>query len=124
MKLIPHTFRIFVRDLEEAKAFYRDKLDWGLSGDSSQYGYLVFEPGNITVVVERTDEKESEDEGGLLSRFTGLSLGVENLHTVHNELKDRGVVFTGGPEEQSWGGLLAWIKDPDGNILTLIETKA
>lgn len=121
MKLIPSTFRIFVQALDEAKGFYAEKLQWDLAVDASNHGYLVFEPGNLTVIVERTDRKESDEEGGLLGRFTGLSLAVEDMETTVSELKRRGVEITAGPEQQAWGGVLAWFKDPEGNILTLVE---
>jgi hypothetical protein len=31
----------------------------------------------------------------------------------------RGVDFVGPPEKQPWGGVLAHLRDPDGDILTL-----
>lgn len=121
MKLIPSTFRIFVQELAEAKIFYEEKLQWNLAVDASRHGYLVFEPGNISVIVERTGRKESDEEGGLLGRFTGLSLAVEDMESTVTELKQRGVEITAGPEKQPWGGVLAWFKDSEGNILTLVE---
>jgi len=124
MKLTPNAFRIFVQDLERAKAFYEEKLKWNLSADGSVNGFLVFEPGNITIVVERTERRESDEEGGLLGRFTGLTLAAEDIYAAVTELKKEGVEFTGGPERQSWGGVLAWFQDVEGNILTLIEQKA
>ncbi len=124
MKLIPSTFRIFVQALDEAKVFYAEKLQWDLAEDASNYGYLVFEPGNLTVIVERTNRKESDEEGGLLGRFTGLSLALEDMESTVSELKGRGVKITAGPERQAWGGVLAWFEDPEGNILTLVEQES
>ena len=124
MKLIPSTFRIFVQALDEAKVFYAEKLGWDLAEDASNHGYLIFEPGNISVIVECTDRKESDEEGGLLGRFTALSLAVEDMESTVSELEQRGVEITAGPERQSWGGVLAWFKDPEGNILTLVEQES
>ncbi|MDZ7685307.1 MAG: hypothetical protein U5O39_10170 [Gammaproteobacteria bacterium] len=33
---------------------------------------------------------------------------------------DLGGVYLGAPERQPWGGVLAHLKDPDGNIVTLL----
>ena len=33
---------------------------------------------------------------------------------------ERGVQFIEPPEKQPWGGVLAHLRDPDGNILTLL----
>jgi len=35
------------------------------------------------------------------------------------ELKEKGIVFDSGPEDQSWLWREAWLRDPDGNRLCL-----
>ena len=121
MKLTPYSFRIFVEHLDQAKLFYEETLGWKLSVDGSSYGYLVFEPGHIKIIVEQTSKAQSDEEGGLLGRFTALSLEVEDLEAAYAELTTRGVEFTGGPETQPWGGVLAWFRDGEGNVLTLVQ---
>jgi uncharacterized glyoxalase superfamily protein PhnB len=57
-------------------------------------------PGEGQLALERVDP--SDEEGRALV------------------LAERGVEFVGPPEKQSWGGVLAHLRDPDGNILTLL----
>jgi uncharacterized glyoxalase superfamily protein PhnB len=37
------------------------------------------------------------------------------------ELSALGVAFTGLPEQQDWGGILATLRDPAGNELQLVQ---
>ena len=48
----------------------------------------------------------------MVGRFVGVS--------AYETLAARGVDFVGPPEKQPWGGVLAHLRDPDGNILTLL----
>ncbi|MBP7864147.1 hypothetical protein KA183_20850 [bacterium] len=38
-------------------------------------------------------------------------------------MQARGVDFTQEPSTQAWGGTIATFQDPDGNILTLMESR-
>ena len=79
--------------------------------DGSKHGYLVFEPGAITVIVERTERNESEEEGGLLGRFTALTLAVEDIETAVNQ-------WSSG-EEKGIKGQDDEIKEIEGSNLIL-----
>jgi predicted enzyme related to lactoylglutathione lyase len=52
--------------------------------------------------------------------FLGVSLQVADIFATHKFLAARGVEFVAPPEKQPWGGVLAHLRDPDGNILTLV----
>jgi len=39
---------------------------------------------------------------------------------TYRALVARGVEFVGPQEPQAWGGVLAHLRDPDGNVLTLL----
>lgn len=116
--------RVFVRDLEAAQAFYRDTLGLKLHARSSALGYCVFESGGAQLVVESVPEEAPADEQCLVGRFTGLSFTVENISAACDRLMSRNVVFSGAPEVQSWGGVLATFKDPAGNELQLVQMNA
>jgi catechol 2,3-dioxygenase-like lactoylglutathione lyase family enzyme len=113
--------RIWVNDLAAAKTFYQDQLQLRLINDASAHGACVFDIGGASLVVEAADEQTSAEEGGLLRRFTGISFAVKNIHAEVDELRLRGVTFTHEPEQQYWGGWLAWFKDPSGNVLELVQ---
>ncbi len=118
------TARIFVRDLEAAQAFYRDTLGLRLHAGSSALGYCVFESGGAQLVVESVPVEAPADEQCLVGRFTGLSFTVENVAAAYERLTSRNVSFSGAPETQSWGGVLATFKDPAGNELQLVQMNA
>jgi lactoylglutathione lyase len=113
--------RIWVNDLAVAKAFYQDKLQLVLVNDASAYGACIFNIGAANLVVEVADEQTSAEEGGLLRRFTGISFNVKDIHAEVARLRACGVAFDHEPEQQAWGGWLAWFKDPSGNVLELVQ---
>lgn len=116
--------RIFVRDLEGAQEFYRDALGLKLRSASLTSGYCVFESGEADVVVESVPDEAPPDDQALVGRFTGVSFAVSSISATYEQLLARNVVFTGAPEAQSWGGILATFKDPAGNELQLVQRNA
>ena len=48
-------------------------------------------------------------------------LGVDDIHAEYDRLAGLGVEFIRLPEQEHWGGWVATIKDPDGNILQLLQ---
>jgi len=98
------TARIFVRDLEAARAFYRDALGLKLRGGDPKLGYCVFDSGGTQLVVESVPDDAPADEKILVGRFTGLSFAVDDIAAIYERLRSRQVRFTGAPEPQAWGG--------------------
>ena len=60
-------------------------------------------------------------EVALAGRFVGVSLVVRDVKKAWKELTAQGVLFDGPPQTQSWGGLICQLKDPAGNVLTLLQ---
>jgi predicted enzyme related to lactoylglutathione lyase len=119
-----NTARVFVRDIESAKHFYSEMLGLPIKADGSEYGYCVFKAGNSELVVEIVAEDAPEEDKILVGRFTGLSFTVQDVEAKHRELAARGVPFTGLPEKQFWGGILATLQDPSGNELQIVQQPA
>jgi catechol 2,3-dioxygenase-like lactoylglutathione lyase family enzyme len=113
--------RVFVRNLAEAEHFYRSVLHLPLQAGGVEHGYCVFAPGSTQLVVEPVAAEAPEEEQVLVGRFTGLSFSVVSAAAAYAELRALGVVFTGEPEAQPWGGILATFKDPAGNELQLVQ---
>jgi DNA-binding transcriptional MerR regulator len=109
--------RVFGRNLDAARAFYRDVL--GLTELSSTPSWAVYQVGPVQLIAE-TDQPE-EGEAPAAGRFTGFSFAVDDAAEVCEVLAGRGVEIVGPPEVQPWGGTLAHIADPDGNVLTLVQ---
>lgn len=116
-----NTARVFVSDIAAAKLFYLNKLGLPLKADGSKHGYCVFKAGSTELVVEAVAEDAPEEDRLLVGRFTGLSFTVQDAAKKHRQLVALGVPFTGAPEKQFWGGILATLQDPSGNELQIVQ---
>ena len=116
-----NAFRVFVRDLAAAESFYSRSLGLPKMAGGGSLGYCVFDAGNARLIVESVPDDAPEEEQALIGRFTGLSFAVSDVEAKHKELAARGVQFTGLPERQSWGGMLATFRDPAGNELQIAQ---
>jgi lactoylglutathione lyase len=114
--------RVFVTDWRRAIRFYTDTLDMAVAHRNDDIGWAQMATGEGQLSLERVDV--SDDEGrALIGRFVGVSLEVADIFATHKFLAARGVEFVSPPEKQPWGGVLAHLRDPDGNILTLVANK-
>lgn len=112
-----YAVRVFVRDFDAALDFYTRVLGMTPGFSSPEAGWAEFEAGGARLALERVSDEEG---AALVGRFVGVSLVVDDIDAVHDALAARGVVFDGPPERQPWGGTLAHLRDPEGNILTLL----
>ena len=119
-----NTARVFVRDILKAREFYEQKLGLRVTAENLSRGYCVFNAGNCELVVESVSPTAPQEDQALVGRFTGLSFSVASVHVAHQDLLAKGVVFTGPPELQFWGGTLATISDPEGNELQIVQRGA
>ena len=113
---------IAVKDLDRARAFYEETL--GLT----TVGTLGEEVVSMKSGGTRIDVYRSEYAG--TNKATALTFNVDDIVGEVRELKDKGVTFEhydldgltrDGDIHQAEGLKTAWFKDPDGNILSLIE---
>ncbi|TGV11867.1 VOC family protein [Mesorhizobium sp. M8A.F.Ca.ET.173.01.1.1] len=117
------TANLAVRDLAKAKAFYEGTL--GLKQVHDEGGELiVYKSGDTTINVYR-------------SKFAGTNKATavtwmvgDKIADVVNALRSKGVTFehyempglTMEGDLHVGGGMkVAWFKDPDGNILNLVD---
>lgn len=112
-----YSIAIFVNDIDRALAFYGDTLGFPLEKSGSFGGEFFAEGTHLSV-----HPANHPDSKALVGRHTGLTIRVEGLLHYCGELHDRGVQFVAEPTQQAWG-IMAMIKDPDGNILALWEDK-
>ena len=114
---------IAVKDLDRARKFYEDTLglktkdEWGGEG-------MTMESGDTLINVYR-----SEFAG--TNKATALTFQVDDAEKEVGELKQKGIFFErydllgleakGDLYVGEKGFKTAWFKDPDGNILSLVE---
>ena len=111
--------RVWVSDWARAIEFYEKTLEMTFAFRSDEMGWAQLDTGECNLALERADPADPE-AAELLGRFVGVSLQVPDIQKTYERLRERGVEFVGPPEEQPWGGVLAHLKDPDGNTLTLL----
>ena len=64
------------------------------------------------------------DQTDLVGRHTGVGFAVGDLEAEHARLAGLGVAFSQPPTRQPWGGYMALMTDPDGNVYYLDEVAA
>jgi predicted enzyme related to lactoylglutathione lyase len=111
--------RVFVTDWDRAIRFYSETLGMPVAFRSDEIGWAQMATGEGQLALERVDPSDQEGQA-LIRRFVGVSLQVSDILMTYQTLAERGVEFLAPPEKQSWGGMLAHLRDPDGNILTLL----
>lgn len=113
-----------VKDINEAKKFYGELL--GLKVSINEMGILNLHilDGIPVIVYPKKDHTPAS--------FTILNFPTVNIEETVDEMINKGIVFeqyTGAIKTDSkgishnGGPLIAWFKDPSGNILAVIETK-
>ena len=110
---------LFVEDLEAARRFYQEvfRLPVLYEDDNS----TVFRFGDTLVNLLRASEAPSlvapatvaPPEAGIRFQFT---LGVEDVDSMSDELRSRGVELLNGPMDRPWGVRTASFRDPGGHI--------
>jgi catechol 2,3-dioxygenase-like lactoylglutathione lyase family enzyme len=115
---------IAVKDIDRAKQFYSGKL--GLKPVQEMGGdFFMLKSGDTTLNVYR-----SEFAG--TNKATALTFDVDDIDAEVRELKDKGITFehydvqglkADGDIYSGEGMKTAWFKDPDGNILSLVEER-
>jgi lactoylglutathione lyase len=110
---------VCVTDWERAIRFYSETLGMTIAYKSDEMGWAQMAPGEGQVALERVDPSDREART-LVGRFVGVSLQVPDIFATYKVLAERGVEFVAPPEKQPWGGVLAHLRDPEGNVLTLL----
>ena len=113
---------IAVKDIDRAKQFYEDKL--GMKPCQEMGGeFVMLKSGDTQLNVYK-----SEFAG--TNKATLLTFDVDDIDSEVSELKQKGITFehydlegltSNGDIYEGEGMKTAWFKDPDGNILSLID---
>lgn len=115
---------IWTSKIAEAETFYRDVL--GLTLRSKSDGALVFDVGGGDLRVAPVPSTSA-------SEHTVLGFAVGDVDRVIAWLRARGVVFQrfdgfrhdeNGAVISPDGARVAWFRDPDGNLLSVVQFPA
>lgn len=98
-----------VEDMDRARAFYRDTL--GLTEQKTTEDWSEFDANGLMIGLNARESAQPTDGGAVITFQPegGIEAEVE-------ELKGKGVEFTGGISDHPWGRI-APFKDSEGNDL-------
>ncbi len=107
-----------VRDQDRALAFYRDKLGFRVKtdqpfGEKQRWIELKIPEAETGVVLFTPDGQEDR-----IGSFFNGSFACDDVRKTYEELKERGVEFTGEPKEEPWGTFVIF-KDSEENSFVL-----
>ena len=103
-----------VSNLKEAIDFYEKTL--GLDKKYEYSSYAGFQCGGVEVGL-----RPCRKEKGRIEDAPSVEFLVDNVDTIYETLKKKGVRFVKEPHEEPWGGREASFLDPDGNLLEIVQ---
>jgi catechol 2,3-dioxygenase-like lactoylglutathione lyase family enzyme len=107
--------------LSEAERFYGEVLALPLKGRS--HGGLIYDVGGSDLLVAPVPSTQP-------SAHTLIGFAVPDLGQVTTELDKQGVRWEripGLPHDEAgvvvtpWGARVVWLRDPDGNLLSIVQ---
>ena len=107
---------IWTDDLERLRRFYRDILKLPLHSDHDDFVAFRFGDMRLNLGLHDGVKGRTREPYRIM-----VNLGVEDINAEHLRLTGEGVEFIRPPEREGWGGWVATFKDPDGNVLQLLE---
>jgi predicted enzyme related to lactoylglutathione lyase len=112
-------------DISKAREFYEGTLGLDVE-DSMGVLRVKFHLGNELFIYLKPDHQAAA--------FTVLNFKVDDIKDSVKQLKDKGVEFEhydnltnedgiAGTDERAMGPIIAWFKDPAGNILSVLQDR-
>lgn len=109
---------LWTDNLERMVSFYRDTLRLPLHSFHADEGFVAFELGDVRFNVGRHGGVSGPSRDPLRVM---PHLGVRDIQGEYARLSAAGVEFIREPEREHWGGWVATLKDPDGNVLQFLQ---
>ncbi|MFN3558886.1 MAG: VOC family protein [Brevundimonas sp.] len=115
---------VAVSDIARARTFYEDTLGLTLIDSNAEAGVMAFRTGDTRLTVYRSEFAGTNRANAVTWDLNG------DIVAVVDDLRAKGVTFEhytdmgmtlNGDIHEAGPAKLVWFKDPDGNILHLIE---
>ena len=123
------TVSVFVEDQDRAKDFYVNKLGFELRRDEPLFPgatvrWLAVAPaGSTTEIILYIPDDNWEHYKGVIGKAQSITLEVDDIRALYNDLTAKGVEFTAEPEEQPWG-TFTFLIDSEGNRLLINQSSS
>ncbi len=115
---------LIVSDLERALAFYTDVLGLRLGHRSGPYAQLDTATTRIALFERQAMQQTLGFKlAPAAENAPAFEIGfkVDDVDTVYAELIGRGVIPVTPPTDRPWGQRTAYLRDPDGNLIELVQ---
>jgi catechol 2,3-dioxygenase-like lactoylglutathione lyase family enzyme len=118
---------LFVKELQAAKAFYRDVFDVEVVFEDDTSVCLKFDRLFVNLL-HVSAAREQVEPAPVAGRDSGarfqLSIWVDDIDAVCALLEKRGVTLLTGPVDRDWGMRTATFTDPDGHSWEIAQELA
>lgn len=108
---------IEVSDVTTALRFYNGILELPIALEAGKFNHAEVGPNEpfAKIGLHGTGKKNRR------KRRTGIVFETNDIYSLCNRLKVRGVRFTLEPTKMPWGGIVADFLDPDHNELEVVQ---
>jgi predicted enzyme related to lactoylglutathione lyase len=123
MEVVNSRTIIHPTDLDRSLEFYGSQLGLAVAREfgSGPFRGVVFFLGGGFIEVSGHSDVATAAARGPAGPPIALWLQVRDAHTAVAELSDRGVPIVRSPQLEPWGLIEAWIEDPDGLRIHVVE---
>jgi len=117
-------FEIHAKDMDKMQQFYGDVFGWTMNKMGPELGgYRVIMTGNEPIginggMTQRSGPLPAEGQG--VNAFVCI-IGVDNIDTYIEKVKKAGGTVAMEKMDVPTVGLLAYFKDPEGNLFGIIQ---
>jgi catechol 2,3-dioxygenase-like lactoylglutathione lyase family enzyme len=112
--------RLLVDDFGAALRFYRDTLGFGTALGDESSGYASFDTGSGTVAIFERSGQSGVVELRPPCDSTLLVLELDDVDAAVARLGEH--VVRGPVDQPDWGGRVAYLRDPSGNLIELFQS--
>lgn len=117
--------RLLVADFDACFRFYRDVMGWQPTWGQEGEGYADFATGSDTTLALFAREAMAEAVGTFdlpaevaAQDRVALIVGADDLDASVDQIRERGgEIFAGPTDRPDWGIRVAFLRDPDGNLI-------
>jgi catechol 2,3-dioxygenase-like lactoylglutathione lyase family enzyme len=121
-----HHIAIYTRDLARLEAFYTQTLGFPVERRWDSAGIVFVDAGGLWIELTRQDAPDDGTRPRALDQGVGinhLALQVDQVDQAFQQLVGMGVRVLAAPADYR-NVRVAFLADPDGNVLELIEDAA
>lgn len=117
---------LFVHDLDNCTAFYRDTLALPLKGRVPGLAAFDLPGGLMLVLLSPQGAAEVLGTNASAVKVEGeprgyVAVSVVDVDSTYAEFKARGVTFVQPPIDKPWGLRMAHFTDPEGNLWEITQ---